>query len=86
MEESNTEEDKDNPTGLNEINEDPTCLIVTLTQEENKELCRPWKSSLIIKLLGKRLGMKFLKLRIQKMWVLRGSFEFLDMENDYYLV
>ena len=42
--------------------------------------------ALIVKLMGKRLGMRFLKIRLQKLLSLEGSFNFIDMENDYYLV
>ena len=34
--------------------DDPTCLVIQVTKEEKVELYKPWKLSLIVKLLGKR--------------------------------
>ena len=67
-------------------NEDLACLVVWLTQKQRKELFQLWKKSFIVKLLGKRIGICFLKMKVQKMEALQGSFEFINMENDYYLV
>ena len=40
----------------------------------------------IVKLPGKRLGMRFFKMSLQKLWSPEGSFDFINMESDYYLV
>ena len=46
---------------------DLTCPIVKVTKEERRELCRPWKKALIVKLLRKKLGIRFLNMRFQKL-------------------
>ena len=53
--------DKEEP---NEIEDDPAYPTVKLIAKEKRELCKPWKRSLIVKLLGKQMGMRFLKLRL----------------------
>ncbi|KAJ1379649.1 hypothetical protein SESBI_46710 [Sesbania bispinosa] len=40
---------------------DPKCPIVKVIKEERKHACQPWTNSIIIKLLGKRIGLKFLQ-------------------------
>ena len=46
-------DDRDEHEEIDGVDEDPTCLILQLMQEERKEPYKPWKRSLIIKLLGK---------------------------------
>ena len=41
--------------------QDPLCLIVPISLEERCEWCKPWKSSLIINLLGKKINFRYLK-------------------------
>ncbi|XP_061349017.1 uncharacterized protein LOC133294382 [Gastrolobium bilobum] len=65
--------------------DDPFCPTYRFSKELYKESCRPWKQAVIIKLLGKKVGVKFLLNRLLKMWNLSGTHEFIDMENDYFL-
>ena len=58
----------------NKKEDDTTCPTVRLASEEKRELWQPWKWSLIIKLLGRRIGMRFPKSRIHKMWALQGPY------------
>ena len=44
--------------------EDPTCPMVRMSLKERRELWKPWKLVVIVKLLGKCLGMRFLKLKL----------------------
>ncbi|XP_054780737.1 uncharacterized protein LOC129288255 [Prosopis cineraria] len=50
-----------------------------VSDERLKELCKPWKDSLIITLLGKRIRLAELRTRL-------GSFDFelIDFENNYF--
>ncbi|KAJ1415939.1 Ribonuclease H-like superfamily [Sesbania bispinosa] len=65
---------------------DPLCPLVKITREEKKSLCVPWKKTLIVKLLGKRIGMKMLQNRLSKLWQPSSGFDIIDMENDYFFV
>ncbi|KAJ1391938.1 hypothetical protein SESBI_36197 [Sesbania bispinosa] len=65
---------------------DPKCPIVKVTKEERKLACQPWKNSVIVKLLGKRIGLKFLTVRLLKLWNPMGEMEVIDLENDYFLI
>ncbi|XP_061357778.1 uncharacterized protein LOC133302072 [Gastrolobium bilobum] len=53
---------------------------------EKLEQCKRWRNALIGKLMGKRLGAKFLWNRIHRLWNLEGEYKVLDLENDHYLV
>ncbi|KAJ1381927.1 hypothetical protein SESBI_44715 [Sesbania bispinosa] len=61
------EEDKDSS--------DEETAIVKISKEERKEACKPWKNSVIVKLLGRRVGLKFLHLRLLKPWNPMGEME-----------
>lgn len=50
------------------------------------DLCEPWCDVLIITLLGKTIGYKVMKERLQKLWKPKGGFEILDVDNNYFLV
>ncbi|XP_061371392.1 uncharacterized protein LOC133313981 [Gastrolobium bilobum] len=65
---------------------DPLCPKYQYSQEMHKEICKQWKKALIVKLLGKRVGIKFFIARLDKMWSLKGAREFIDMKNGYLLV
>ncbi|KAJ1390250.1 hypothetical protein SESBI_37612 [Sesbania bispinosa] len=67
-------------------NEDPLCPIVHVSRKEFQRACKPWKSSVIVKLLGKRVGLRLLQLRLLKIWNHVGDMEIIDLEFDYFLV
>ncbi|XP_061372079.1 uncharacterized protein LOC133314599 [Gastrolobium bilobum] len=47
---------------------------------------KPWQQSLIIKLLGKKLSINFLRKRLDNMWSRDGKIFVTDIENDFFLV
>ncbi|PNX98272.1 hypothetical protein L195_g021514 [Trifolium pratense] len=60
--------------------------VAKVSKEDIKAACIPWKRSLVVKLLGKRVGLQFLKTRLTKMWEPSGGMEIIDLENDYFLI
>ncbi|KAJ1401838.1 hypothetical protein SESBI_28468 [Sesbania bispinosa] len=54
--------------------------------DQLKRACKPWQNSVIVKLLGKKVGLKFLQLRLLKLWNTLGDMEIIDLEYDYFLV
>ena len=65
---------------------DPLCPIIPMFVVKRKEWCKPWKNALIVNLVGKKIRFKFLKNKLEKLWVLRASMELIDMGNNYYVV
>lgn len=66
--------------------DNPFCPVVKISKETIKEACRPWKKAIIVKLLGKRLGLQFFKNRLLKLWCPKGDMEMIDLDNDYFLL
>ncbi|KAJ1422816.1 Zinc finger, CCHC-type [Sesbania bispinosa] len=60
--------------------------LVKLSKSERISACIPWKRALIIKLLGKRVSLKFLQGRLQKLWQPKDRMEVNDIDNDYFVV
>ncbi|KAF7835718.1 hypothetical protein G2W53_010577 [Senna tora] len=75
--EENEENIKEN---MNEL-----CPRIKVLPEEKIEWCKPWRKSLIIKLIGKKVGICFLISRIERLRRLKGNLELIDLKNDYFL-
>ncbi|XP_057432215.1 uncharacterized protein LOC130724967 [Lotus japonicus] len=60
--------------------------IIPISIEEYSEWCRPWKNSLIVKLLGKKLGFRWMNQRLQRLWAREGEIKVMDLSEDYFLV
>ncbi|KAJ1382331.1 hypothetical protein SESBI_44335 [Sesbania bispinosa] len=64
----------------------PDCPVVKISRSERKQACDKWKNSVIIKVLGKRVSLKFLQLKLLQLWRLLGEMEVINLEMDYFLV
>lgn len=60
-------------------------LNVIPSKKEEKRLRRPWKKTLIIKLLGKKIGFGFLKKKIDAIWANAGTVQLIDLGNEFFL-
>lgn len=80
------DEDEENEDPAKAKTFNPLRPKVSLSKEEIREARKPWVNSVIIKLLGRRINMKFLQQRLLKMWNPAGELALIDLENDYYLV
>ena len=70
----------------NPMDEDPMKPVISLPPKLVKKLHRQWKNSLIVKLLGRTIGYKMLKQRVQILWGLQGDFDLIDLEEGFYLI
>ncbi|XP_019175434.1 PREDICTED: uncharacterized protein LOC109170738 [Ipomoea nil] len=69
-----------------EENDDPLCPKIRLTKEEVEMIRAPWRKSLIIKVMGRRVGYAYMLRRLTAMWKPKGGMDLIALENDYYLV
>ena len=65
--------------------EEDDCPLIKLSAEEKKRIRKPWQQTLIIKLMGRKVGYMFLIQRLKNMWKLRGDFTLTDLGNDFYM-
>lgn len=59
---------------------------ITFSDRIKKFIEKGMAKTIIIKLLGRRITFKALLNRIPLLWKTIGSFQLMDLENDYYLV
>ncbi|XP_057426505.1 uncharacterized protein LOC130719928 [Lotus japonicus] len=60
--------------------------VVPISLEEYEQWCRPWKFTLVVKLLGKRIGFKWMNQRLHRLWAKEGDVKVIDLADDYFLV
>ncbi|XP_070003068.1 uncharacterized protein [Nicotiana sylvestris] len=58
---------------------------IQLLEEDQARIYQPWKFSLIIKLIGKRIQHHILKKKIQEAWKIIKNFPLIDLGADYYI-
>ncbi|BFG15828.1 hypothetical protein CerSpe_021020 [Prunus speciosa] len=59
---------------------------IQFSDKVKSALCRPWRSAIIIKLMGRPLAYTFLRSRLLQRWALKGPMSLIDLENNYYIV
>ncbi|XP_019195841.1 PREDICTED: uncharacterized protein LOC109189684 [Ipomoea nil] len=59
--------------------------VIQVTKEEKEWLRRPWRRSLIIRVLGRTVDYSYLLQRLQHMWKPESTFELFALAHDYYI-
>lgn len=85
--------DDSGPTGKDEgieFEDDPedgiASTIVKISKNERKRMGKPLKFALVVKLLGRTIGFKFLEKKLCQLWARKGIISIVDMANDFFLV
>ncbi|XP_019245220.1 PREDICTED: uncharacterized protein LOC109225082 [Nicotiana attenuata] len=61
-------------------------IQISLSLEDRQRIYEPWKFSIIIKLVGKRMLHHYLKKKIQDLWKPTEEFSLIDLGEDYYII
>ena len=61
-------------------------ITLFLNSPRKKKSGWPWKKALIIRLLGRKIGFRALKPRLNKMWVKDGILDIINLPHDHYMV
>ncbi|KAJ1404587.1 Zinc finger, CCHC-type [Sesbania bispinosa] len=72
-----------NDHGDMEFNPNPN---VHVELEEYENWCSPWKYSLIVRLMGKRVGLRFMSMKLKHLWAKNGDVRVMDASEDFFLV
>ena len=88
QENMNVEEEEDFSGFLimKEENYGRLCLNFFISKKEDHKMCKTWQKTLIIKLLGRRVGFKIMELKLYQLWICDGIMEIIELSNDFYLV
>lgn len=83
------EEKMEKPTNVqSEQIPKPNSVIpaVDLSKEELEAWSKPWRNTLIVKVLGKKVSFRMLEGKLRKSWLLHGDLRITDLAEDFYIV
>lgn len=69
-----------------EYEKDEGCLVIKLSQEEKIRLRRPWRQTLIVKVMGRTIGYNYLFRLNKALWKPKVPTSLVALENDYFIV
>lgn len=64
----------------------PLLPMVQIQDSVFEGLCAPWKDALVVKLLGKNIGYRTMREKLERTWKLVAGFEIMDIGNGFYMV
>ena len=64
--------DDDTLDNVESIVDDPLCPTVVISREERRKMYEPWKRVIIIKVLGRKVSLNFLRARLARMCIPKG--------------
>lgn len=62
------------------------CSTIVVTDDELSKWAKPWRNSLIVKILGKKVSYRMLENKLRRSWLLNGDMRISDLAEDFYLV
>lgn len=62
------------------------CPVIKLTKEEKLRMRKPWRNTLIIKVLGRSVGYNYLLRRLRTMWKPKAQMDLVAIQNGYHIV
>lgn len=60
-------------------------ISMGMTKDEKNEVRKPWRLSLIIKLIGRSIEYQFLLCRLQALWKPQHGFMLIDLSNEFFI-
>ncbi|XP_061364296.1 uncharacterized protein LOC133307757 [Gastrolobium bilobum] len=80
------DEEDVNHGGIKMWEEDDGRTYFSCTKRARKRMRKPWEKALIVKLLGKKIGVEFMKKKINVLWARKGKINVTDIGNDFFVV
>ncbi|XP_024035663.1 uncharacterized protein LOC112096450 [Citrus clementina] len=65
---------------------DGTLPSISFSDRVHAKLSKPWKHSVVVKLLGRNIGYKTLCTRLHALWRTTMTYSVIDLENNYFLI
>ena len=69
----------------NEEEMEKKCPTIRMTKKEKERIQRPWRQTLIIKLLWRSIGYHILYKKINELWRPKASVDFVAIDNGFFL-
>ncbi|KAJ4823028.1 hypothetical protein Tsubulata_009238 [Turnera subulata] len=68
------------------VYDEPGGTVVELSETFKSRLAKLWRLAVIVKLLGRPIGYRVLKDKIESMWRPKGAYKIVDLANNFYIV
>lgn len=65
---------------------DSAIPIIHVSDDEMKDWCEPWKLTLVVNVMGKKLNYRVLENKINRDWARNGAVKIIDLPRGYYAV
>ncbi|KAJ9185325.1 hypothetical protein P3X46_004971 [Hevea brasiliensis] len=65
---------------------DLKCSTIRASQMEKRLMSEPWRKTLIIKVLGRKIGFSYLQKRLKQLWALKSPIDMIDLVNGFFMV
>lgn len=72
--------------GVAEEVEDSSLFSMRMFRHEKMEARKPWRTSLIIKLVKRKIGHQYILKRLQATWRLQSTISIIDLHNDFFII
>ncbi|KAI9120360.1 hypothetical protein K1719_007393 [Acacia pycnantha] len=60
--------------------------MFTIEEKEKERLLKPFRRTLVVKLLGRQPSYGFMVKKLRQIWERKGNIDIFDLENDFYLI
>lgn len=70
----------------NDEDDEPQCPVIKMTKEELEMIRKPWRQTLIVKVMGRSVGYAYLLRRIKVLWRPKNRIDLVAIDNEYFLV
>ncbi|KAI9126636.1 hypothetical protein K1719_002232 [Acacia pycnantha] len=64
----------------------PLCPRFEFEVKEKERLLKPFRRTLVVKLMGRQLSYGFMVRKLRMLWARKGDIDVFDLENEFYLV
>ncbi|CAL1407989.1 unnamed protein product [Linum trigynum] len=66
--------------------DDPLCPPIPFSAAEERQYCRPWRSALVVKVLGRSTSYTAISKRLNSIWAKAGGIQVTSAKKGYFLV
>ncbi|CAI0391139.1 unnamed protein product [Linum tenue] len=66
--------------------DDPLCPPIPFSTVEERQYCRPWRSALVVKVLGRSTSYTAISKRLNSIWAKAGGIQVTSAKKGYFLV
>lgn len=67
-----------------EFHREGNILVINVSDEELKDWCEPWKLTLVVNIMGKKVNFRVLENKVGRDWAKEGTIKIIDLPKGFY--